>query len=97
MNMHNPPHPGEFIQEVYLNELNVSPRSIAIKLNVAPSTFHRVLKGTSNISAEMAIRLSTVLGRTPQSWLAMQDNFDLYNAYNKIDLSKVQSIQNINA
>jgi len=40
MTMYNPPHPGEFIKDVYLAPLNVSPRSVAIKLHVSPSTFH---------------------------------------------------------
>ena len=30
MNMHNPPHPGEFIRKVYLEPLGVSPRSVAV-------------------------------------------------------------------
>ena len=46
MNMHNPPHPGEFIKEVYLDALeNVSSRAVAEKLHVAPSTFNRIIQG----------------------------------------------------
>lgn len=64
MSMHNPPHPGEFIGEVYLEPLNISYRTVAAKLKVAPSTFNRLIKGQSNISSEMALRLSKTLGRT---------------------------------
>jgi len=46
MKMHNPPHPGEFIKDVYLDELGVSEREVALKLKVAPSTLHRLIKGT---------------------------------------------------
>ena len=35
MNMHDPPHPGEFIQEVYLDPLEVSSRTVTVKLKVA--------------------------------------------------------------
>jgi len=93
MNMHNPPHPGEFIREIYMLPYGVSSRMIARKLNVSPSTFVRLLNGTSNISPEMAIRLSKVLGRTPQSWLAMQDAHSLWLANKKIDLSGVEKLE----
>jgi addiction module HigA family antidote len=71
MNMHNPPHPGEFIREIYLDSLKVSYRTVAMKLNVSPSTFNRLIRGQSSISSEMALRLSKTLGRSPESWLVM--------------------------
>ena len=71
MAMHNPPHPGEFIIQVYLDPNNLSGRELAGKLGVAASTLHRILTGTSRISPEMALRLSKALGRSPESWLAM--------------------------
>jgi predicted transcriptional regulator len=45
MAMHNPPHPGDFITEVYLKPNNLTARELAGKLNVAASTLHRVLIG----------------------------------------------------
>jgi addiction module HigA family antidote len=90
--MHNPPHPGEFIREVYLEPLNVSFRLVAEKLKVSPSTFHRLIKGQSNISSEMALRLSKTLGRTPESWLAMQDNYNLWQAKQRINLDEVEKL-----
>src|SRR5207244_8522280 len=77
MAMHNPPHPGEFITEAYLEPNNLSGRELAAKLSVAASTLHRILIGKSGISPEMALRLSKALGRSPESWLAMQYNHDL--------------------
>ena len=78
MPMHNPPHPGEFIREVYLEPYDITGRQLAAKLGVSPSTLSRVLQGTSGISPEMALRLSKALGRSPESWLIMQDNHDLW-------------------
>ena len=92
MTMHNPPHPGEFIKEVYLGPLEVSPRSIALRLKVSPSTFSRLIKGQSSISPEMALRLSRCLGRSPESWLLMQDNYDLWQAKEKIDLTGIEPL-----
>lgn len=72
MNMYDPPHPGEFIQQVYLEPLEVSSRTVAVKLKVAPPTFTRLINGRSRVTPEMALRLSKTLGRTPESWLTMQ-------------------------
>ena len=92
MSMHNPPHPGEIIKDVYLKPSKLSYRSVALKLKVSPSTFMRLIKGQSNISPEMALRLSKGLGRSPESWLALQDNYNLWHAKQTIDLDDVESI-----
>ncbi|HIJ23556.1 MAG: HigA family addiction module antidote protein [Gammaproteobacteria bacterium] len=92
MNMHNPPHPGEFIREIYLDPLGISYRAVALKLNVSPSTFNRIIQGRSNISSGMALRLSKTLGRTPESWLSMQSNYNLYMAKQHINLDEVQEL-----
>jgi addiction module HigA family antidote len=93
MAMHNPPHPGEFISGVYLNPNGISGRELATKLGVSPSTLNRVLTGRSSISPEMALRLSKCLGRTPESWLAMQHGFDLWQARKSVDLRDVESLK----
>ncbi len=76
MAMHNPPHPGEFIVAVYLEPNGITGRELASKLGVSPSTLNRVLTGKSGVSPEMALRLSKCLGRSPESWLAMQHGHD---------------------
>jgi addiction module HigA family antidote len=90
--MHNPPHPGEFIREIYLEPLGLSYRAVATKLKVAPSTFNRLIRGQSNISSEMALRLSKTLGRSPESWLIMQNNYNLWQAKQSIDLNEVEEL-----
>ncbi|MBU2871045.1 HigA family addiction module antitoxin [Colwellia sp. E2M01] len=92
MTMHNPPHPGEFIYDVYLEPAGISCRYLAKQLDVASSTLNRVLKGQSAISPEMALRLSKAIGRTPESWLVMQDNYDLWHAKQQINLTNVHAV-----
>lgn len=92
MGMHNPPHPGEFIREIYMEPYGLSVRKVAGSLGVSPSTLNRVLNGLSNVSPEMALRLSKTLGRTPESWLALQDQYDLWHAKKAVDLKRVKAI-----
>ena len=93
MAMHDPPHPGEFITAVYLDPNGVSGRELASQLVVAPSTLNRVLTGSSGVSPEMALRLSKCLGRSPESWLTLQHNYDLWNARKTVDLSEVRVLK----
>ncbi len=93
MVMHNPPHPGEFIRATYIVPFGLSIRSLARSLGISPSTLARVIGQRSGISPEMALRLSKALGRSPESWLAMQHSYDLYRARKAIDLSEVQEVE----
>jgi antitoxin HigA-1 len=56
---------------------------------VAASTLSRVLKGTSRVTPEMALRLSKAIGRSPESWLAMQDAHDLWLTKQRVNLHRV--------
>lgn len=90
--MYDPPHPGEFITETYLEPFGLSARVLAGKLEVSASTLTRVLNETSRVTPEMALRLSRVLGRSAESWLAMQDAHDLWVARAKFDAEKLTPV-----
>lgn len=93
MAMHQPPHPGEFITEVYLKPNNLSGRELASKLGVAASTLNRILSRAGSISPETSLRLSKALGRSPESWLALQYNHDLWPAKQRVNLNNVAKVR----
>lgn len=93
MARHKPPHPGEFITEVYLEPNGLSGRELANKLGVAGSTANRLLNGMGGVSAELALRLSKTLGRSPESWLKLQCDHDLWKARGKVDLRRVVKVR----
>ena len=93
MAMHNPPHPGAFITSVYLEPNGLTGRQLAVSLGVAPSTLSRVLNGSSAVTPEMALRLSKALGRSPESWLAMQNLHDLWQVKQRVDLRTVHKVR----
>jgi antitoxin HigA-1 len=88
MQQHNPPHPGGIIKRVYLEPNGLGSNEVAAKLQVNASTFNRLINEKSRVSTAMALKLSKVLGRSPESWLAIQRNFDLYEARSKFDMSR---------
>ena len=75
MKMHNPPHPGGIIDD-NLEALELSVTQGAKALGVNRSQLHRVIKGQSAISPEMALRLEKVIGSTANHWLRMQAEYD---------------------
>lgn len=90
---HNPLHPGEFIKRVYLEPFSLSSNELARKLKMSAAQVSRLLNGKSDLSPAMALKLSKVLGRSPESWLAMQDNFNLWQARQTIDLTEYETIE----
>lgn len=81
--MFNPPHPGEILKEDVLATLNLNVTEAARQLGVSRVTLSRVLNGKAGISAGMALRLAQWLGHTPESWLGMQMEYDLWQAKQK--------------
>jgi len=94
MRQHNPPHAGGLIFRTYIEPYDdVSANKIADALGVARSTFNRLLNGISDLSPEMALRLSAVLGGSAESWLRIQENYDLWKAREKVDTEKLSRIK----
>ncbi|WP_305906319.1 HigA family addiction module antitoxin (plasmid) [Methylomarinum sp. Ch1-1] len=84
---HNPPHVGELIYRTYIEPFdNVSANKVAEALGVAASTFNRLLNGKSDLSPEMAVKLSAVLGGSAESWLRLQESYDLWQARQRVDI-----------
>lgn len=89
---HNPIHPGDFIKRVYLTPFNIASNELARKLQVSSGLVSRLLNGKTDVSPTMALKLSKVLSRSPESWLLMQDNYDLYHVKKEIDLQDYETI-----
>ncbi|HEX8815328.1 MAG TPA: HigA family addiction module antitoxin [Terriglobales bacterium] len=77
MRMHNPPHPGQVLRD-YLGDISVT--DAARHLRVTRVALSRILNGSAGISAEMALRLSEAIGTSPELWLGMQSQYDLWQA-----------------
>ena len=93
MRMHNPPHPGEIIREFCIAPLNLSVTEAADALGVTRKTLSTLLNGRSGISPEMAFRLSKVFGRTPEGWLRLQLQFDLWKTQQSVDIRKLKRVE----
>ena len=92
MNMHNPPHPGEVLNELCIKPVGASITDIAKALDVSRKTLSSIINGRSGISPEMAIRLSIAFDTSAQSWLHQQLQYDLWQAEQHRDQLHVQKL-----
>ena len=90
MPMKNPPHPGEIIRDLYLEPLGLSVTQAAAGLGVTRKTLSLLLNGHAGISPEMAVRLSKAFGRTSESWLQLQMQYDLAQVNLRVNLAQIK-------
>jgi addiction module HigA family antidote len=93
MTMHNPPHPGEVIRELCLEPLGISVTVAARGLGVTRKTLSELLNGKSGVSPSMALRLAIAFDSTAESWLNMQQQYDLYHARKNPALRRVKRLK----
>ena len=88
-----PIHPGEILIEMYLDPLGITITGLANNLGVARKTVSQLINGHMGVSAEMAIRLGKSFNTTPELWLNMQCNYDLWHAGSRIKTSHIRPLR----
>ena len=80
MAMHNPPHPGGILKRQYIVPLRLSVTATAKALGVSRKQLSQLLNERAGISPEMAIRLGLAFSTTPEFWINLQGNRELWLA-----------------
>jgi addiction module HigA family antidote len=75
-----PPHPGEFIREDILPELEMTIKDLARHLGVSRVALSELVNERRAVSLEMAQRLGQAFGNGPRFWLALQMQHDIWHA-----------------
>ena len=93
MEMYNPAHPGEVLKELYIEPLNLTVTEVAEALGVSRKTLSALVNGHYGVSPDMAMRLAKAFGTTAKLWLNMQQNYDLWQAKQRAELSGVRVLR----
>ena len=80
-----PNHPGGILCRQYLEPLDLTVSELAKILGVSRKTVSKIINERGSISADMALRLSRAFNTTPQLWLNLQQNYDLWRALQDTD------------
>ena len=75
-----PPHPGEFLREDYMPDCELSVAGLAERLGVSRQSVNELVRERRAVSPDMALRLGRLFGTTPQYWLNLQRNVDLWDS-----------------
>lgn len=85
---HDPPHPGELLYELYLEPLKLTVTEAADKLLITRPNLSAILNGKAGISPVMAVKLAKAFNTTPQYWLNLQANYDLWQVMQNDEVAK---------
>jgi len=78
-----PTHPGEILNEDFLAPLGITQVELAKALKTSFRTINEILNEKRSISPDMALRLARYFGTTPDVWIGLQADYDLYWALMK--------------
>ncbi|MEY6431365.1 HigA family addiction module antitoxin [Thioalkalicoccus limnaeus] len=78
MRMHQPPHPGELLRELWLKPLKLTIKDAASALKVSRKALSELVNTKTSLAPEMALRLELAFGKSAESWLAHQAAYDLW-------------------
>ena len=75
-----PTHPGKIIKEDYLGPLSLTITEFASILCVSRKTLSKIINERGALTPDMALRLSRAFDTSPDFWLNLQKNYDLWQA-----------------
>jgi addiction module HigA family antidote len=73
-----PTHPGVILDEDYIKPLNLNLQMLADRLGIARNTLYKIRAGEANVTPAIALSLAEAFDTTPQLWLNLQINYDLW-------------------
>jgi len=91
----SPSHPGVILKEMFIAERGLTITEVAKGLNMARANLSSVINGHLGISPELAIKLSEAFGNTPQFWVNLQNNYELWHAERKINRAEIRHFHKI--
>lgn len=90
--LEDPVHPGEVLKELYLDPLDMGAIAFARRLGVPRTRIERLIKGTTGITPDTALRLARAFSTTPAYWMNLQTNYDMAIARKKVDVSGIEPL-----
>ena len=77
-----PTHAGEILKEEFMVPLNITQTGLAKDLHTSFRAINELINEKRGMTVEMALRLSKYFGTSPELWLNIQNQYDLYKVSN---------------
>ena len=91
-----PTHPGEMLREEFMPDFGISVAELAQRLHVSRQSVNELVRERRAVSPSMAIRLGRLFGTTPQYWMNLQRNVDIWDSM-AAEQELLDSIEPLNA
>ncbi|MBW7934558.1 MAG: HigA family addiction module antidote protein, partial [Gemmatimonadaceae bacterium] len=90
-----PIHPGEMLREEFLPEYGLSVTALAAAAGVSRQSMNELLRERRALSPEMALRLGRLFATSPEYWLNLQRNVDLWDAAKELrrEMANIHPLQ----
>jgi addiction module HigA family antidote len=79
-----PVGPGQVLREHMLDGTRITQESLAAAMGVSRLSVNQIMNGRRAVTAEMALRLARVTSTSPDFWLNLQRDVDMYEAERKL-------------
>lgn len=76
----SPTHPGGILKRHYLEPLSLAISQAAGALGVSRKTISKIVNERGDVTPDMALRLARAFGTSPELWVNLQRNYDLWHA-----------------
>lgn len=73
-------HPGEIIRYEFLEPLNITQQQLADAIGVSRVRINEIILGKRSITPDTAFRLAKFFNTTPEFWVGLQNNVDMWDA-----------------
>lgn len=88
-----PPHPGEILKEDYLPDLEMTQQQLADRLKISFRRVNEILNEKRSITPDTALRLGRLFGQSPQFWMSLQDQYDLWQVEHSAKAREIEEIE----
>lgn len=88
----NNPHPGEILQEEFLEPLELSQNALAQAIGVPANRINEIIRGRRGITADTDLRLARFFKLSEGYWLRLQNTYDMMEARREVgkDIGKIK-------
>ena len=74
-----PTSPGEMLLEEFIKPLGITQSALAVRLGISFPRLNEIVRGKRSVTPDTALRLARVLGLSPDFWLGLQQDWDLWH------------------
>ncbi|MCP4110802.1 MAG: HigA family addiction module antidote protein [Desulfobacteraceae bacterium] len=88
-----PVHPGGILKRNYIDQSVITITELSDILGISEKTALKILNECASVTPDIALRLSRAFNTSPELWLNLQQNYDLWHTFHdSMILKNIQAV-----